>query len=296
MQPLTKAVIPVAGYGPRLLPATKTIPKGMLPVVDRPVLQYVVEEAAAAGLRDVLMITGRHTQPIEDHFDRNAELEQALRRTGDPHLLAELQRPERLATVHYLRQDTRQGLGHAVLRAEHHIGDEPFAVLLGDDLIDAGSPLLPDMIKTQQRYGGCVLALTPAAPHESFAHGRATTLRARTDGTLPIADLVEGPRPAGAPGGYAVIGRYVLSPEVFAALRAAPPGRDGEIQLTDALAAMARSGTPVHGVLHTGRRHDTADPENCLRTAIQFACERPDLGPSLRTWLDHYVRHEMPRG
>ncbi|MFE3882267.1 UTP--glucose-1-phosphate uridylyltransferase [Streptomyces lydicus] len=296
MQPLSKVVIPVAGHGTRLLPATKATPKEMLPVVDKPVLQYVVEEATAAGLRDVLLITGRNKRPIEDHFDRNTELEQALRHKGAPHRLAELQRPEELATVHYLRQGAPQGLGHAVLRAEQHIGDESFAVLLGDDLIDAGSPLLPEMIKVQQRHGGCVLALMPVGPHEISAYGCAVTRPARTDGTFPITDLVEKPRSDEAPGNYAVIGRYVLPPEVFPALRATPPGRGGEIQLTDALATLARQGTPVHGVLHTGRRYDTGDPENYLRTAIQFGCERPDIGPTLRSWLDHYVRHEMPRG
>ncbi|SHL40609.1 UTP--glucose-1-phosphate uridylyltransferase [Streptomyces yunnanensis] len=296
MQPLSKVVIPVAGHGTRLLPATKATPKEMLPVVDKPVLQYLVEEAAAAGLHDVLLITGRNKRPIEDHFDRNAELEQVLRHNGDRDLLAELQRPEGLAAVHYLRQGTPRGVGHAVLRAEQHIGDEPFAVLLGDDLIDAGSPLLPDMIKVQQRLGGCVLALTPVAPHEISAHGCAATRPARTDGTLPITDLMEGPRPDEAAGNYAVIGRYVLPPEVFEVLRATAPGRGGELQLADALATLARQGTPVHGVLHTGRRFDTGDPENHLRTAIQFACERPDIGPTLRSWLDHYVRHEMPRG
>jgi UTP--glucose-1-phosphate uridylyltransferase len=293
---LSKAVIPVAGLGTRFLPATKATPKEMLPVVDQPAIQYVVEEATAAGLTDVLMITGRNKRPVEDHFDRNYELEDALRRKGDLERLSRVQASTALATIHYVRQGDPKGLGHAVLCAAPHVGDQPFAVLLGDDLIDPRDPLLTAMIDVQARHGGSVVALMEVDPAQIHLYGCAV-VEPVTDGVMRVTGLVEKPDPSDAPSNYAVIGRYVLHPGVFEVLGKTPPGRGGELQLTDALQAMAADeglGGPVHGVVFKGRRYDTGDRADYLRSIVRLACERPDLGPEFRAWLRTYVAEEMP--
>ncbi len=294
---ISKAVIPAAGLGTRFLPATKATPKEMLPVVDRPAIQYVVEEATAAGLTDVLMITGRNKRPLEDHFDRNHELEEALHRKGDDERLSRVQESNDLATMHYVRQGDPRGLGHAVLCAAPHVGDQPFAVLLGDDLIDPRDPLLSVMTDVQQTFGGSVVALMEVAPEQIHLYGCAAVEQVDRDGVRRVTGLVEKPAAADAPSNYAIIGRYVLDPGVFEVLRKTPPGRGGEIQLTDALQAMATDpalGGPVHGVIFSGRRYDTGDKGDYLRSIVRLACERPDLGPDFRTWLRRYVDEEMP--
>ncbi len=294
---ISKAVIPAAGLGTRFLPATKATPKEMLPVVDKPAIQYVVEEAVAAGLTDVLMVTGRNKRPLEDHFDRNYELEEALSRKGDEGRLAQVQESTGLATVHYVRQGSPKGLGHAVLCAEPHVADQPFAVLLGDDLIDPRDPLLQSMIDAQERYGGNVIALMEVAPEQIHLSGcAAVEPRPGEDGVVRVTDLVEKPSAADAPSAYAVIGRYVLDPGVFDVLKQTAPGRGGEIQLTDALRVLAEPdapGGPVHGVVFSGRRYDTGDRGDYLRAIVRLACEREDLGPDFRAWLRHYVSEEM---
>jgi UTP--glucose-1-phosphate uridylyltransferase len=295
---ISKAVIPAAGLGTRFLPATKATPKEMLPVVDRPAIQYVVEEATAAGLTDVLMITGRNKRPLEDHFDRNYELEEALHRKGDEERLSRVQEPNGLATMHYVRQGDPKGLGHAVLCAAPHVGDQPFAVLLGDDLIDPRDPLLTVMTDVQQTYGGSVVALMEVAPEQIHLYGCAVVEEVDHDGVRRVTGLVEKPKQDDAPSNYAVIGRYVLDPGVFEVLRKTQPGRGGEIQLTDALQAMAADsspGGPVHGAIFSGRRYDTGDKGDYLRAIVRLACERPDLGPDFRAWLRGYVTEEMPR-
>ncbi|KAB8164255.1 UTP--glucose-1-phosphate uridylyltransferase GalU [Streptomyces sp. 3MP-14] len=294
---ISKAVIPAAGLGTRFLPATKATPKEMLPVVDQPAIQYVVEEATAAGLTDVLMVTGRNKRALEDHFDRNYELEDALRRKGDSERLARVQQSTALATMHYVRQGDPKGLGHAVLCAEPHVGDQPFAVLLGDDLIDPRDPLLTEMIKVRERHGGSVIALMEVAPEQIHLYGCAAVEPA-ADGVLRVTGLVEKPPSGEAPSSYAVIGRYVLDPVVFRVLAQTAPGRGGEIQITDALQAMAADpglGGPVHGVTFKGRRYDTGDRADYLRSIVRLACERPDLGPEFRSWLRTYVAEELPR-
>ncbi|MGW1075752.1 UTP--glucose-1-phosphate uridylyltransferase GalU [Streptomyces sp. NPDC002537] len=293
---ISKAVIPAAGLGTRFLPATKATPKEMLPVVDKPAIQYVVEEAVLAGLSDVLMITGRNKRPLEDHFDRNYELEEALRRKGDESRLARVQESSDLATMHYVRQGDPRGLGHAVLCAAPHVGDEPFAVLLGDDLIDARDPLLSHMVDIQRKHGGSVIALMEVDPSQVHLYGCAAVKPTDVDGVVEITGLVEKPDPAEAPSNYAVIGRYVLDPAVFDVLRETEPGRGGEIQLTDALQALAAEpglGGPVHGVIFKGRRYDTGDRGDYLRAIVRLACEREDLGPDFRAWLRRYVTEEM---
>ncbi|GAA1912856.1 UTP--glucose-1-phosphate uridylyltransferase GalU [Streptomyces sodiiphilus] len=294
---ISKAVIPAAGLGTRFLPATKATPKEMLPVVDQPAIQYVVEEATSAGLTDVLMITGRNKRPLEDHFDRNLELEEALRLKGDTERLSRVQASTALATMHYVRQGDPRGLGHAVLCAAPHVGDQPFAVLLGDDLIDPRDPLLTLMTEAQTLHGGSVIALMEVDPAQIHLYGCAAVEPADDDGVLRVTGLVEKPDPADAPSNYAVIGRYVLDPAIFDVLRTTDPGRGGEIQLTDALQTLAADPSiagPVHGVVFKGRRYDTGDRGDYLRAIVRLACEREDLGPGFRAWLRHFVAEEMP--
>jgi UTP--glucose-1-phosphate uridylyltransferase len=295
---VTKAVIPAAGLGTRFLPATKATPKEMLPVVDKPAIQYVVEEASAAGLTDVLLVTGRNKRPLEDHFDRNTELESALEAKGDGDRLAAVQASNDLARVHYVRQGDPLGLGHAVLQAEAHVGDEPFAVLLGDDLIDPRDPLLATMIGVRERHGGSVIALLEVPAEQIHLYGCvAVRPMAGNDGAdadvVEVTDLVEKPARDEAPSNLAIIGRYVLDPSVFAAIAATPPGRGGEIQLTDALRTLAAaepsSGGGVRGVVFRGRRYDTGDRLDYLKAVVRLAAERPDLGPDFLAWLRAWV-------
>lgn len=290
---ISKAVIPAAGLGTRFLPATKATPKEMLPVVDKPAIQYVVEEAVAAGLSDVLMITGRNKRPLEDHFDRNYELEEALSRKGDDERLSKVQESSDLATMHYVRQGAPRGLGHAVLCAAPHVGDQPFAVLLGDDLIDPRDPLLSRMVEVQEREGGSVIALMEVEPSQIHLYGCAAVEATVDSDVVKVTDLVEKPDAGEAPSNYAIIGRYVLDPAVFGMLRETEPGRGGEIQLTDALQKLAsdeKIGGPVHGVVFKGRRYDTGDRGDYLRAIVRLACERedrsgtglPGLAPEIR--------------
>ncbi|MET9733169.1 UTP--glucose-1-phosphate uridylyltransferase GalU [Streptomyces sp. NPDC006458] len=301
---ISKAVIPAAGLGTRFLPATKATPKEMLPVVDKPAIQYVVEEAVSAGLDDVLMITGRNKRPLEDHFDRNYELESALQKKGDAERLAKVQESSDLATMHYVRQGDPRGLGHAVLCAAPHVGHEPFAVLLGDDLIDPRDPLLQRMIEVQEQHGGSVVALMEVAPEQIHLYGCAAVEATAEGDVVRVNGLVEKPDAADAPSNYAIIGRYVLDPHIFEILRKTQPGRGGEIQLTDALQQLAetysssatpagKAGGPVHGVIFQGRRYDTGDRGDYLRAIVRLACEREDLGPDFRSWLRSYVTEEM---
>jgi UTP--glucose-1-phosphate uridylyltransferase len=268
----------------------------MLPVVDKPAIQYVVEEAVAAGLSDVLMVTGRNKRPLEDHFDRNYELEEALARKGDASRLARVRESSDLATMHYVRQGDPRGLGHAVLCAEPHVGDQPFAVLLGDDLIDPRDPLLARMVEVRARYGGSVVALMEVDPGQIHLYGSAAIVPTGEGDVVRVTGLVEKPEAGQAPSCFAVIGRYVLDPAVFGVLAKTGPGRGGEIQLTDALRELAQregEGGPVHGVVFSGRRYDTGDRADYLRAIVRLACEREDLGPDFRTWLRSYVDNEM---
>jgi len=296
VRPVTKAVVPVAGLGTRFLPATKATPKEMLPVVDKPAIQYVVEEAVAAGLTDILMITGRNKNSLENHFDRNWELESALEAKGDVDRLARVQDAGVLADFHYTRQGDPRGLGHAILCAARHVGQEPFAVLLGDDLIDERDPLLTTMLAVRARYGGSVGALLRVPRDQINLYGCAAIEGEPDDlGAVTITDLVEKPPVADAPSDLAIIGRYVLDPGVFDVLRETKPGRGGEIQVTDALRRMAAEGQhgPVHGVVFTGRRYDTGDRLEYLKTVVRLAAERDDLGPDFSAWLKGYVTEEL---
>ncbi|MFC4122008.1 UTP--glucose-1-phosphate uridylyltransferase GalU [Nonomuraea zeae] len=291
--PVTKAVVPAAGLGTRFLPATKATPKEMLPIVDKPAIQYVVEEAASAGLLDVLMVTGKNKRSIEDHFDRAFELEEALEAKGDEQRLSQVREPASLATLHYVRQGEPKGLGHAVLCAKQHVGDHPFACLLGDDLIDYRDPLLKRMIEVRDTFGGSVIALMEVPREQVSLYGVATIEATTVDDVVRVTDLVEKPPVDEAPSNWAIIGRYVIDPAVFEVLENTPPGRGNEIQLTDALRTLAGRGSeeggPVHGVLFRGRRYDTGDKLDYLRTVVRFAADREDLAPDFVPWLREFL-------
>jgi UTP--glucose-1-phosphate uridylyltransferase len=288
-----KAVIPAAGLGTRFLPATKATPKEMLPIVDTPVIQFIVEEAAAAGLDDILLITGRGKRALEDHFDAAYELEETLRRKGDVDKLALVEASTHLADVHFIRQGEPRGLGHAVLCAARHVGDQPFAVLLGDDMIDARETLLQRLLETRERYGGSVVTLMPCSPETIGMYGAAAIEPTDEPDVMRVTSLVEKPPRGEEPSNYAVIGRYVLDPAIFPVLEKTPPGRGGEIQLTDAINELASrdadSGGPVHGVVFDGRRYDTGDRADYLPTIVGLAAERADLGPAFVAWLREFV-------
>jgi UTP--glucose-1-phosphate uridylyltransferase len=290
---VTKAVIPAAGLGTRFLPATKATPKEMLPVVDKPAIQYVVEEAVAAGLDDLLLITGRGKRAIEDHFDRNYELEQALEAKSDDEGLGIIQESSDLAAIHYVRQGSPRGLGHAVLCASRHVGDEPFAVLLGDDFIHPGDPLLRRMLEVRAACGGSVVALMEVGADQVSSYGCAAIEQTADDDVVRVTDLVEKPAPQDAPSNWIIIGRYVCDPAVFGVLERTPPGRGTEIQLTDALKTLAvtpaAEGGTVRGVLFRGRRFDTGNKLDYLRTMVYFACERPDVAGEFVPWLRKFV-------
>jgi len=290
-----KAVIPAAGLGTRFLPATKATPKEMLPVVDKPAIQYVVEEAVAAGLEDVLFITGRSKRPLEDHFDKNLELEQVLEAKNDVERLEQVRHSSDLARIHYVRQGDPLGLGHAVLMSQNHVGDQPFAVLLGDDLIDPRDPILDRMIEIRNQFGGSVLCLMQVPSETISLYGcvaveeDSISASSGSSNSLVVTDLVEKPDVADAPSNYAIIGRYILDPAVYSVLAETEPGRGGEIQLTDALRVLAtmptEQGGGVRGVVFEGRRYDTGDKLSYLQAVIQLASEREDIGPELTEWL-----------
>ncbi|MGI9092212.1 MAG: UTP--glucose-1-phosphate uridylyltransferase [Mycobacteriales bacterium] len=287
--PPRKVVIPAAGLGTRFLPATKAVPKELFPVVDTPAMQYIVEEAVRAGLTDVLVVTGRGKEAIADHFDRAPELEATLLAKGDHGRLEAVMRSADMADVHFVRQGAPRGLGHAVLCSAPYVGSEPFAVMLGDDLIDVRDPLLSTMLEVQGAYGGCVVALLEVPRNQISRYGCVAASRTHDDSVVRITDMVEKPDPDAAPSNLAIIGRYVLSARVFDALRETEPGSGGEIQLTDALKSLVAAGEPMHGVVFRGRRYDTGDRGDYLRAVVRLACDREDIGPGFRRWLEDFV-------
>ncbi len=288
---VTKAVIPAAGLGTRFLPATKALPKEMLPIVDKPVIQFVVEEAVSAGLSDLLMITGRNKNALENHFDRVAELETVLADKGDEKKLFAVQESSQLADIHYTRQGDPKGLGHAVLRAKSHVGEHSFAVLLGDDVIDYRDSILPSMLKLHEQTGDNVVALMEVPMDQIHLYGAA---KITEDGdSVIINDLVEKPAAKDAPSNLAVIGRYVLRHEMFEILEKTAPGRGGEIQLTDALQFAAKNkdvAGGVRGIVFHGRRYDTGDKLDFIKATLRIAIDRDDMGPDLRSWLKDFTK------
>jgi len=283
-----KAVIPAAGLGTRFLPATKAMPKEMLPVVDKPAIQYVVEEAAAAGIEDVLIILGRNKNNISNHFDSVPELETVLESKGDLDKLTRVRRSTELADIHFVRQGEPKGLGHAVWRARAHVGDASFAVMLGDDLIDERDELLATMLAAHERTGLTVVALMEVDPDSIHMYGAAAVEPTDDERIVKVTGLVEKPKKEDAPSNYAIIGRYVLPPKVFDILERTPPGKGGEIQLTDALQELAVT-DGVLGVVFRGRRYDTGDRVDYIKAIVQIAADRDDLGPDIRPWLKEFA-------
>lgn len=286
-------MIPAAGMGTRFLPVTKSQPKEMLPIVDKPSIQYVVEEAARAGIDDVLVITGRGKRAIEDHFDRNFELEYYLEQDGKDDLLREVQATNDLADIHFIRQRDPLGLGHAVSVARDHTGSDPFAVLLGDDIMVDDAQLLRTMLDVHTVEGGTVLALMEVAPPEISAYG-AAAVEVKQPGLVRVRGVVEKPAPADAPSNLAVIGRYVFSPEIYDALDRTEPGVGGELQLTDAVGNLIGE-HPVHGVVFAEGRYDIGQKLDFLRANIELALARPDLGPDLADMLATIVERHAGR-
>jgi len=282
---VTKAVLPAAGLGTRFLPATKSQPKEMLPIVDKPAIQYVVEEAVLAGLTDVLVITGRGKRAIEDHFDRNFELEYFLEQSGRDALLAEMREINELADFHYIRQRDPLGLGHAVSVASEHVGQEPFAVLLGDDIMVDDATLLTRMLDVHARYGGSVLALLEVPIEEISAYG-SVSVEPVAEGLMRVQSIIEKPKPEEALSNLAVIGRYVFTPSIFDALAETRPGVGGEIQLTDAIGLLLDR-EPVYGVVFSEGRYDIGRKFDFLRANIELGLERDDLrGPLEQLMVD----------
>jgi UTP--glucose-1-phosphate uridylyltransferase len=281
-----KVVIPAAGLGTRFLPATKAMPKEMLCVVDKPIIQYAVEEAVASGIEHVIVVTGRSKSSMEDHFDIAYELESTLKERGKHDLVKEARRVSDLASVSYVRQKEPLGLGHAVLMARDLVGDEPFAVMLPDDLIDApGKPALRQMIEIHERDGHPLIALMKVAKEEISAYGVIRGERDATDARVhKLSELVEKPKMEEAPSDLAIIGRYVLTPDIFADLAATVSDRTGEIQLTNGLRALASRRTLL-GYEFEGTRYDAGQKFGFLKATVDLALKRPDLGPALRAHL-----------
>ena len=280
---ISKAVFPAAGLGTRFLPATKASPKEMLPLVDKPLIQYVVEEAVASGIEEVILITGRGKRAIEDHFDVAFELEEDLKAKGKHHLLSEIQRIADLVTFCYIRQKKALGLGHAVLTARRVVGDEPFAVLLGDDIIDSKVPALKQMMDVYKRYPATILAIQKV-PRSQTQHYGIIDAKKIEDGVYLVKDLVEKPSADEAPSNLAIIGRYILTPEIFGALEQTRPGKGGEIQLTDGLRLLMQK-QPIYAYEFQGVRHDAGDKLGFLKATVEFALKNREFGEAFRNYL-----------
>ena len=278
-----KGVIPAGGLGTRLLPVTKAVPKELLPILDRPMLQYVVEEAVAAGIRSIVLVTCRGKASLEDYFDHSPELEQTLRASGSTALLEEVARLARLADFSYIRQGEPLGLGHAVLKAKDAVGAEPFAVLLPDDIIVSSEPALGQLLRVYQKYGGSVIAVQEVEREQISSYGVVDVTPVERD-VYQVHGLVEKPPPEEAPSNLAIVGRYVLTPQVFPALERTPPGAIGEIQLTDGIALLLQEQS-VYACRFRGTRYDGGTPLGLLRASLEFALEREDLRPHVERLL-----------
>lgn len=296
--PVRKAVIPAAGLGTRFLPVTKAIPKEMLPLVDRPAIEYVVEEAVDAGIRDILMVTGRSKRAIEDHFDRAPELESELTEKGKSDLAAQVRTSAELARVHFVRQGQALGLGHAVNMAADHVGNEAFLVMLGDDIMVDDSHLVRSMLRVHEALGCSVIALKSFPPSEISSYGCVSCEPADVPGGMVLGSgerlvrltgVIEKPSADEAPSDLAIMGRYILTPEIFAALDRVRPGSGGEIQLTDAIALLLET-QPVYGFVFSEGRYDVGKKIDYLRATVEMAAARDDLGPDFRAYLGEWVR------
>lgn len=274
MKKIRKAIIPAAGFGTRFLPATKAQPKEMLPIIDKPTIQYIIEEAIASGIEEILIITGRNKRAIEDHFDRSVELELLLSEQGKGELLHLVQEIADI-DIHYIRQKEAKGLGHAILCARQFVGNEPFAVMLGDDVVDADSPCLGQLIDKYNEYQGSILGVQEVADDKVSSYGIVSP-EMIADDVWRVRDLIEKPAVGEAPSNLAVLGRYIISPKVFDILATQQPGKGGEIQLTDALCTLAKD-EPMYAYRFKGRRYDIGDKQGFLEATVEFALKRPEL-------------------
>ncbi|MCD5406603.1 MAG: UTP--glucose-1-phosphate uridylyltransferase GalU [Desulfotomaculum sp.] len=280
---IRKAIIPAAGLGTRFLPATKAQPKEMLPILDKPTIQYIIEEAVASGIEDILIVTGRNKRAIEDHFDKSLELEMQLAEKGKEDLLKMVQDIGNLVDIHYVRQKEPLGLGHAIYCARKFIGDESFAVLLGDDVVRSETPCLKQLMDVYDQYHYSVLAVQQVPPEDVSKYGIIDAV-AIADNIYRVNDLIEKPQPAEAPSNLAVMGRYIISPRIFDFLKTTKPGAGGEIQLTDALRTLA-SCESIFGLVFAGKRYDVGDKLGYLKATVEFALERDDLAEDFREYL-----------
>jgi len=280
---IRKAVIPAAGFGTRFLPATKSQPKEMLPIVDTPVIQYVVEEAAAAGITDILMVIGKGKRAIEEHFDRSFQLEAQLAEKGNLDQLEQIKRISELADIHFVWQKQLRGLGDAVYCSRYHVNDEPFVVLLGDTLMDAATPAAKQLLDVFEKYNEPVVLLEEVDPARVSRYGIIDGQQI-SEGLYKVKDFVEKPEPDEAPSNLAIAGRYILTPDIFELLAQTKPGKGGEIQLTDALRMLVKQ-RPMYGLKLTGKRCDIGNKEGFVKTNIEFALKHPDMAPNLAEYI-----------
>lgn len=290
IKPVRKAVIPAAGLGTRFLPATKATPKEMLPLVDKPTIQYIIEEALASGIEDIIIISGRSKRAIEDHFDRNIELEMNLEAAGKYEQLEMIHRISDI-NIHYIRQKEPRGLGHAILCAKQFIGDEPFAVLLGDDVVDSQTPALQQLLNVYERKGFSILGVQEVAENKVSSYGIVDVDATDENRTFLVRDMIEKPQLAEAPSRLAVLGRYIITPEVFDILEQTPPGRGNEVQLTDALKVLAKE-QPMYAYNFEGRRYDVGDKQGFIEATIEFALKRPEMHDGLVAYLQSVLAKE----
>lgn len=286
-----KAIIPAAGLGTRFLPATKAQPKEMLPIVDKPTIQYIIEEAIASGIEDILIITGRNKRAIEDHFDRSVELELELEQKGKKELLSEVQNISNMVNIHYIRQKTPKGLGHAINCARSFIGNEPFAVLLGDDIVDAEVPCLKQMINIYNEYKTTILGVQTVADEDVNKYGIVNG-KYIEDGVYKVKDLVEKPKKEEAPSNVAILGRYIITPEIFEILDNIKPGAGGEIQLTDGLKELA-SQQAMYAYTFQGKRYDVGNKLGFLQATIEFALKREDIKDDFQAYLMKLMKNGL---
>lgn len=292
MQKIRKAVIPAAGFGTRFLPETKAMPKEMLPIVDKPTIQYIVEEIKASGIDQILIISGHAKRAIEDHFDSSPELEQHLYESGKMDILREVRKVASVK-IHYTRQQYMRGLGDAILCAKDFIDGEPFGVILGDDVVynANGEPALRQLMDQYEKTGGTVIGCQVVKPEQVSSYGIVDGVKTDDPNLLKVKDMIEKPSVEEAPSRFAALGRYVITPEVFDVLEQTKPGKGGEIQLTDALRVMAHNGS-VYAYNFTGKRYDTGNKLGYLKATVEFALRRPDLGPQFRQYLKDLLEKE----
>ena len=291
MKKIRKAVIPAAGLGTRFLPATKAQPKEMLPIVDKPTIQYIVEEAINSGIEDILIITGRNKKSIEDHFDKSYELETELEKSKKEDFLSLVRDISNLANIHYIRQKEAKGLGHAILCAKSFVGDEPFAVLLGDDIVHAETPCLKQMVDVYEKYNASVLGVQTVA-HDQVSKYGIVAGEKKGDRLYKVSGLVEKPPVDKAPTDVAILGRYIITPEIFKLLENTKPGAGGEIQLTDALKTLAEI-EPMYAYDFVGRRYDVGDKLGFLQATVEYALRRDDLKNSFKDYLEKIVKEDL---